>query len=335
MVRVALLVSALLAQGALAASPDNLDSLVANNAQARAVLGLVLQRVDSTGPFRSRSPYTSGFSRPKSFHFHRSKGLGISDATRKQVAGILNGILGNLMKQKAALPQVAQEIVKKFSLDGNATAEVTEALQSVYTDVEPSPSNGTTQSALKAALSPDRVRNVVVAKAENATGKIPKLTRNKAQQRAKDFKDKMGDHIQGMHSALHDHQKKEQEAQAYERNLIARASEEAERQKAEAERQKAEEEAAQAAKEKAEREKLLEESKQKAIKEAAARSEAKKAVSSFRDQQRKGRENAVAGTRQAAISQPVRAQRQQVKSSAASVGASVFAMLASLVLAQA
>lgn len=107
-------------------SDEKAFSTESDRSQASAVLALIIQQANST--------YTPGAFRPRKFSGYipsRTRGLGISKGTRDQVAGILNGILKNLMSHKAALGQVAADITKKYQ--GNT--EVAQALQGVYDDL--------------------------------------------------------------------------------------------------------------------------------------------------------------------------------------------------------
>jgi hypothetical protein len=107
-------------------SDEKAFSTESDRSQASQVLALIIQQGNAT--------YTPGMYRPRKYSGYipsRTRGLGISKGTRDQVAGILNGILKNLMSHKAALGQVAADITKKY--EGNA--EVTQALQGVYEDL--------------------------------------------------------------------------------------------------------------------------------------------------------------------------------------------------------
>jgi len=112
------------------ASRDSLKKLVndekafssdVDRTQASAVLALIIQQGNTTGPYRPR----------KYSGYVPSRSRGISKGTRDQVAGILNGILKNLMSHKAALGQLADDVTKKYQ--GNT--EVAEALQGAYQDL--------------------------------------------------------------------------------------------------------------------------------------------------------------------------------------------------------
>merc|ERR1719359_878296 len=63
---------------------------------------------------------------------------GISDSTRSEVSGILKGILENLMKHKAALPQVAADIVQRFHLE-RSDSELASGIRSLYEEMGSSP----------------------------------------------------------------------------------------------------------------------------------------------------------------------------------------------------
>lgn len=94
--------------------------------QASAVIAMIIQQSNTT--------YVPGMYRPRKYSGYtpsRTRGLGISKQTKDQVAGILNGILKNLMSHKAALGQLADEVTKKYQ--GNT--EVTQALEGVYEDL--------------------------------------------------------------------------------------------------------------------------------------------------------------------------------------------------------
>jgi len=98
----------------------------ADRSQASEVLALIIQQGNAT--------YTPGSYRPHKYSGYipsRSRGLGISKATKDQVAGILNGILKNLMSHKAALGQLAEDVTKKYQ--GNT--EIATALQGAYEDL--------------------------------------------------------------------------------------------------------------------------------------------------------------------------------------------------------
>merc|ERR1719453_2507394 len=49
---------------------------------------------------------------------------GIDDATRQELSGILNGILSNLQHHKAALPQVAHDIVTQYHLTSKDAKDI-------------------------------------------------------------------------------------------------------------------------------------------------------------------------------------------------------------------
>lgn len=101
-------------------------STESDRSQASEVLALIIQKGNTT--------YTPGMYRPRKYSGYipsRTRGLGISKQTKDQVAGILNGILKNLMSHKAALGQVADEVTKKYQ--GNV--EVTQALEGAYEDL--------------------------------------------------------------------------------------------------------------------------------------------------------------------------------------------------------
>jgi len=101
-------------------------STESDRSQASEVLALIIQQGNTT--------YTPGMYRPRKYSGYipsRTRGLGISKQTKDQVAGILNGILKNLMSHKAALGQLADEVTKKYS--GNT--EVTQALEGAYADL--------------------------------------------------------------------------------------------------------------------------------------------------------------------------------------------------------
>merc|ERR1719261_266428 len=86
---------------------------------------------------------SSAFSNPyKKWHFHPSpKSSTLSSATKKEVAGILNGILGRLSKHSSAsLEQVVEEVVSERLNVTDATA-VEEGLRASYE--EWSSGNGT------------------------------------------------------------------------------------------------------------------------------------------------------------------------------------------------
>jgi len=98
----------------------------ADRSQASEVLALIIQRGNAT--------YSPGMYRPRKYSGYipsRSRGLGISKQTKDQVAGILNGILKNLMSHKAALGQLAEDVTKKYQ--GNT--EIATALQGAYEDL--------------------------------------------------------------------------------------------------------------------------------------------------------------------------------------------------------
>jgi len=98
----------------------------ADRSQASAVLALIIQQGNTT--------YSPGMYRPRKYSGYipsRTRGLGISKATKDQVAGILNGILKNLMSHKAALGQLAEDVTKKYQ--GNT--QVAQALQGAYDDL--------------------------------------------------------------------------------------------------------------------------------------------------------------------------------------------------------
>lgn len=104
--------------------------------KAKTVLTSVLQKIDSGYTPRMFAPGGKYYNPP---HFGRSNG-GISQATKDQVSGILKGILGNLMKHKAALTQ-AKELVQKFHLDDKSNIDVTQALMDVNDELR-TPTSG-------------------------------------------------------------------------------------------------------------------------------------------------------------------------------------------------
>jgi len=106
-------------------------------AKAKVVLASVLQKVDSSYTPRMFAPGGKYYNPP---HFGRSSG--ISEKTRQEVGDILKGILGNLMKHKAALTQ-AKELVQQYHLSDKSGAEVTEGLKQVYDELQtPAPGDG-------------------------------------------------------------------------------------------------------------------------------------------------------------------------------------------------
>lgn len=118
----------------------------------RAAVALVLQGSQVTQAVASNASYTPGAfgrfhssSRPNRFT-GRGGRLGISDSTKNQVAGILKGILDNLMKHKAALSQVAQDITKKFQ----PTEEVVKQAMSDETELKGS--SDATKSQVRSVL---------------------------------------------------------------------------------------------------------------------------------------------------------------------------------------
>lgn len=102
---------------------DDVDPAV--RTQAKTVLTAVLQHVE----------YTPRMFRPGGKYYVAPKGShgGISDATRAEVGGILRGILENLTKHKAALPQMATDIVQKYDL-GKEHTELTTGLRGLYSE---------------------------------------------------------------------------------------------------------------------------------------------------------------------------------------------------------
>merc|ERR1719217_1131287 len=107
-------------------SDEKAFSTESDRTQASAVLALIIQQANAT--------YSPGMYRPRKYSGYipsRSRGLGISKATKDQVAGILNGILKNLMSHKAALGQLAEDVTKKYQ--GNT--QVAQALQGAYDDL--------------------------------------------------------------------------------------------------------------------------------------------------------------------------------------------------------
>jgi uncharacterized protein YejL (UPF0352 family) len=114
---------------------ENLDADDSNEKDAKVVLASVLQKVDSSYTPRMFAPGGKYYNPP---HFGRSNG--ISKATRDEVGNILKGILGNLMKHKAALSQ-AKEVVQQYHLDDKANAEVYDGLMDVYEELQ-TPTSG-------------------------------------------------------------------------------------------------------------------------------------------------------------------------------------------------
>lgn len=92
---------------------------------------LALAAAESLSRPRFRSAYSTG-GYGKKHYFHPSpRSGGISDRTRDEVAGILKGILGNLMKHRSAsLTQRAQEVAK--ALPAPEGADVWAGLRGVY-----------------------------------------------------------------------------------------------------------------------------------------------------------------------------------------------------------
>jgi len=117
--------------------------------KTKVVLASVLQKVDSSYTPRMFAPGGKYYKTPD---FGRRNT--ISKATRDEVGNILKGILGNLMKHKAALTQ-AKELVKQFSLDGKSDEAVTEGLRDAYDRLQ-TPAHSFASRGLKQLLKDEK-----------------------------------------------------------------------------------------------------------------------------------------------------------------------------------